>query len=44
MKAPEKCLETCKIAKDVADENFSDYAVKARIYQRMGTAFLVLKQ
>jgi len=31
MKEPEKCLETCQIAKNVADENFSDYAVKARI-------------
>jgi len=42
MKEPEKCLETCKIAKNVADENFSDYAIKARIYQRMGNGFLAL--
>jgi len=44
MKEPEKCLEVCKIAKNVADENYSDYAVKARIYQRMGSALLTLKQ
>lgn len=44
MKNPEKCLETCKLAKEIAIENFSDYSLKARIYQRMGSAYMLLQQ